>query len=361
MVEGLASLLLGTHQSGVNELRAALRQLLGQRHRHCKLVEQLPLQSSNCQVFRLVFDCVDGGYSVVVKRHKPCIAQRNEAVLQKWLPAVGLQEHSPQLLGVAAARGGKCVWHVYEDLGPWALEPREPSPERITAAVRLIARLHTAFVLPLLAEVRLLGGDLGFTFFLANLRDALRCLESLRPPLVGVSPEQARLRERLLHRMRALLAEPPWRAQLLADCGGPETLLHGDLWTSNAFVRPVAGSYRAWLIDWDHTAVGPVSYDLSTFLMRFPKASRPWILQRYRTALSARGWQLPGAYDLNRLFETAELSRLANIIVWPALALARQPKGWGWDRLAEVDQWLEQMEPVLPPEQTALAAEFTLP
>ncbi len=354
MTDGLPSLLAGTDQTGVRELGALLRSLFV--HRHCKLVQQVPLQSNNCQVFRLRFETAGDSFSLVVKKHKPNIAQRNEAVIQRWLPALGLGGASPRLLGVAAECAGKCVWHVYEDLGPWALDPHAPSREKISAAIELIARLHTAFVgHRLLAEARLEGGDLGFNFFSASVRDAIRCLQSLCPPVVELSADHARVRDGLLERMRDLLEELSSRAQVFAEHGGPETLLHGDLWTCNAFVRPVAGSYRAWLIDWDHAAVGPISYDLSTFLLRFSRQWRPWILGRYRAAVARAGWNLPAAKPLNQLFETAELSRLANSIIWPALALVRAPNGWGWERLADIQQWLGQMQPVLPLDQAGPA------
>jgi phosphotransferase family enzyme len=361
MIEGLANLLEGSDQTGLSELRALLQQLLRCRNKRCKLIEQVGLQANDCRVYRLRFD-VDGQLqSLVVKALKPNIGQRNEAVIHRWLPAVDLEESSPKLLGVAAERRGKCVWHVYQDLGPWALDARAPTHQEVKAAVDLIAKLHTRFAgHPLLAEVRLEGGDLGFSFFSANVRDALRCLQSLHPPEVELSAEHAALRNRLLERMDELLDQEPWRAQLLAEHGGPETLLHGDLWTSNAFVRPAAGSFRAWLIDWDRTAVGPVSYDLSTFLLRFPSMARGWILELYRTAVSMSGWYLPVADDLNRLFETAELARFVNMILWPAIALGRDPTGWGWERLAEIEQWFEQMQPILPSDRAGRAAELAL-
>src|SRR5213078_1507398 len=101
----------------------------------------------------------------------------------------------------------------------------------------------------------------------------------------------------------------------LAELGGPETLLHGDLWAINVFVLPTATGLQARLIDWDHAAVGPIIYDLSTFLLRFPANERPWILDSYRAAIAPAGWQLPGATDLNLMFETAELARFANRII----------------------------------------------
>ena len=140
----------------------------------------------------------------------------------------------------------------------------------------------------------------------------------------------------------------PRRAQAEADWGGPETLLHGDLWPINVFVIPAADGLRARLIDWDHTAVGPASYDLSTFLLRFPSEHRRWVLDLYRKAVAGAGRYLPGERELNRLFETHEYARFANRIIWPAIALVMEHAAWGVEELAEIDGWFGQFEPVLP-------------
>ena len=99
-------------------------------------------------------------------------------------------------------------------------------------------------------------------------------------------------------------------------------------------------------------AVGPISYDLSTFLLRFPSQYRRCILELYRCGVAPAGWDLPPAAILNQLFETAELARFANMIIWPAIALLRDPSGWGWERLAAIEQWLDDMQPVLLSKQT---------
>ena len=134
----------------------------------------------------------------------------------------------------------------------------------------------------------------------------------------------------------------------MAELGGPETLLHGDLWTTNIFVLPTTNGLRTLLIDWDRAGVGPVSYDLSTFLLRFPTHQRLWILGLYRESIAHAGWHLPSARELNLLFETAECARYANRVIWPAIALLRERAEWGCDELAAVEQWFERLESVLP-------------
>ena len=144
--------------------------------------------------------------------------------------------------------------------------------------------------------------------------------------------------------MDALLAELPERAEALNVCGGPETLLHGDLWTTNTFVLP-DGTAR--LIDWDHAGVGPAAYDLSTFVSRFPAAERAHVLGRYREAAARRGLTLPSDAELQLAFDTAERGRLANCGLWPAVAVSKGLDDWGWRHLRDVAGWLDELEPVI--------------
>jgi len=113
-------------------------------------------------------------------------------------------------------------------------------------------------------------------------------------------------------------------------------------------VLPAIQGVQARLVGWDHAGVGPISYDLSTFLLRFPPRYRLWILDLYREAVRPAGWDLPSVGQLNVLFETAEFARFANCIIWPAVTLAHDRLGWGFDELANVAQWFESWKSVLP-------------
>ena len=351
MIEGLERVLEGSGQRGVTELRGLLQELLGGRDATGRLLEEQMLQPRAMRVFRLRFAINGQTRSVVVKRLKPQIARRNELVAKRWLPAIGLSDSGPPVLGSVAEPSGACAWHVYDDLGPQELDPREPDRERVSAAVELVARMHTRFAEhALLGEVRLHGGDLGIRFYESNVRDAIYALEAWQP-----AAQQNGLRDRLLDRLCKLRDELPERAQALAEWGGPETLLHGDLWAINVFVIPSANGLHARLIDWDHAAVGPASYDLSTFLLRFPTQHRLWVLDLYRQAVADAGWHLPGERELNLLFETHEYARIANRIIWPAIALVMDGAAWGAEALAEIDGWFEQFEPVLPAAAEAAA------
>ncbi len=352
MIEGLNRLLEGSGQPCLAELRELLENVQLGRDRVWRLIDQEPLQTQNRRVFRLKLACGREVRSLVVKRLQPAMALRNELVAQRWLPMIGLEGCCPLLLGTAAARDGSCIWHLSEDLGPWTLNLELPDRPRVEAAIALLARLHTRFAdHALLGEVRLHGSDFGIHFYQTNVQDALRALEGVRPPA-----DRHALCDRLRDRLRQMREELPARAEALAELGGPETLLHGDLWAINVFVSHSQGGLKARLIDWDRTGVGPISYDFSTFLLRFPDRHRLWALGLYRKEVAREGWQLPGNQELNLLFETAELARYANCVIWPAIRLGHEHTDWAFDQLADVAEWFENLSPVLPNLDGELAA-----
>ena len=349
VTRGADSLLADGDVPGVPELSALLSDLLGGNKDGVSRIQCERLPSRHGRVFRLRSAASSPFRTLIAKRLEPDIARKVELLVKQWLPRAGLADGGPNLLGVAAARGGECTWHVYEDLGDCSLDPGATDRGRVAAAVSLIAAVHARFAAsPLVAEWRLHGGDLGIHFFTSNVRDAIRALESLRPPGVEPSRDGCDLRDGLLERMRALHRSVRWRTEALADLAGPETLLHGDLWPTNTFVLPAGPGRHARLIDWDHAGAGPFSYDLSTFLMRFPANDRRWILEVYGAERNAAGWPLPSAEDCNVLFETAEYSRLANLIIWPALALWKERAEWGFEMLEDINGWFEEYEPVIP-------------
>lgn len=343
MIEDLDRLFEGSGQPGLSELRELLQDLLGGAAAQGRFLESLELKPQSKRVFRVRFAVPGRPDTVIVKRLSPTIADRIELAARRWLPAAGLGAIGPPLAGSVAARNGACVWHVYDDLGPHALDPLRTGPEPVGAAATQIARLHVLFARhPLLGEVRLRGSDLGMSFFKSNVRDATYALEAW-----PAGPTHAALRDQLLRRLDALRNEIPQREQIEAKWGGPETLLHGDLWAENVFLIPTEGGLRPRLIDWDHVGVGPFSYDLSTFLLRFPSNRRPSILDSYRSEVERHGWRLPGEGELNALFETAEYARFVNRLIWPAIALVTDHADWATDALAEVDGWFDEFQPVL--------------
>jgi thiamine kinase-like enzyme len=183
-------------------------------------------------------------------------------------------------------------------------------------------------------------------FFSAEVARSAAFLESIGSADARLPREQAALRDRLLRRVERLQRERRTRASLLESFGGPDTLLHGDLWTTNTLLTERAKGLQPRLIDWDHVGVGPVTYDLSTFLYRFPSTHRPWILGLYREAAGRRGRSLPDDRTLNVLFETAEYGRYACCLAEAALA-ASQGERWGFEQMAEIERWFTSVEPVL--------------
>jgi hypothetical protein len=301
------------------------------------------------RVYRLRCTVNGATRSFVGKRLAPDIARRNELVARRWLPAVGLGDSGPPLLAVAAEPDASSVWHLYEDLGDCGLEDESAESDRVGPAVAAIARIHTRFAgHALIPECRLWGGDLGINFYTASVRDAITSLGAVRARKRRLGSERLSICDRLLARLADLTDECAKRAEALRRHGGPETLLHGDLWPKNVMVHADGRGPRARLIDWDHAAVGPVSYDLSTFLYRFPGRDRSAILGLYEEEIGRAGWRLPSTGDLNVLFETAELGRIANRVIWPALAAREDGADWAFAELREVERWFEQLAPILP-------------
>jgi thiamine kinase-like enzyme len=326
-------------------LRLCLRELLGDPAGSWRLVDEERLKRN---VHRLRFGAAGQTRSFVVKRSRHDVAERNHLVATRWLPAIGLDDHGPALLALAAEPEASRVWHVYEDLGRHELETGTPVRDHVEATVNVLAKLHIRFAEhPLLPECRLRGGDLGMRFYSSSVRSGIAALDALRP---GDHDRDrvVEIRERLMERLRRLVEEERKRALALSALGVPETLLHGDLWNVNVLLVPSAAGFRARLIDWDHVGVGPISYDLSTFLLRFARRDRRWILDAYRRETErVAGWQLPTDDELNRLFETAEYARYSSVVRGSADAAGSADAEWAVDRLESIDTWFEAYEPVL--------------
>jgi Phosphotransferase enzyme family len=283
--------------------------------------------------------------SLVVKRVDRVAARKTDLLSSRLLPVVGLGDRGPPLL--ASAPGlGESVWQVFEDLGDRALLPDRPESGDLEAATSLVARLHVAFTgHGLLPEWIDEFGELGEHFYADWVRGAARALETIQAS--SLSPDHLSLRDRLSRRLDALLEEEPGRTRRLREAGWPATLLHGDLWPQNVLLPPHRDGRRARLIDWDQARVGPIVYDLSTFISRFSPPARISVLRLYGRAVRAVGWRLPGPADLNDAFETAEYARLASCLISPAGA-AVQGAEWGFEDLRAVDGWFAALRPVLP-------------
>jgi len=331
-------------EPGAAEVCERLREILGDAVSSDRIAHLEQLKPS---VYRLRID--DGtGRSLVLKCHTPAIAQTDRLVAERWLPALGFGDRCPQLLAAAADREGRRVWHVYEDLGHDNLAQQRLS-WRLAAAVDLIAELHArAAGHPLIPEIRWRARDHGAHFFMANLRDATAALEALADMSRNGPSGFAAARARLLERLHGLLADAPRRVRIMEEHGGPDTLLHGDLWPKNVFVTGAHDRPCARLIDWDHVGAGPFSYDVSTFLYRSSPEERPWILRRYREAVERAGWRLPTDAELNLLFHTAEAARYAHDVLFDAIAALNDNAEWGFEGLMDYERWFEALRPPLP-------------
>jgi len=285
--------------------------------------------------------------AVVLKCLKPSIAQTDRLVAERWLPALGLGDRCPRILAGGAQRDGHWVWHAYEDAGDDTLERRH-EPERMEAAVRLIAELHTrAAIHPLMPEIRWRARDHGVHFFTSNLRDAIGAMEALADLRRPMSTEFVRARARVLERLYELREDAPRRVQVMEQAGGPDTLLHGDLWPKNVLVSANGKGLLAQLIDWDHVGAGPFSYDLSTLLYNASREERPWIVRRYREEVERAGWHLPPLPELNLLLHTAETARQVHCILFVAIALLHDDAEWAPQELIYWDGYFAALRPPL--------------
>jgi hypothetical protein len=320
-------------------LRTCLQEAFAARTVRLMGREQLKID-----VHRLRLDVDGDERSVVVKWSDPVVARRCELVARRWLPAAGLEDQGPPLLAVAAERTGEGSWHVYDDLPGHQLSTKRLIEAEVEAAICAIARVHTAFAEhPLIPEFRLWGGDRGARFYSANISDAVVALRSLQLE----HRDAIAARDELLRWMARLKQEEPERTKALDASGGPETLLHGDLWPTNVLIVPNGGPSRVRLIDWDEAAAGPIGFDLSTFLLRFDPSHRRWILETYgRTIDRLAGWKLPPEQDLTLIFETAAYARLASLLVWSIADFAESPALD--ERLVGIVDWLDAVSPVLP-------------
>ena len=344
MIESINLLLNNKDQTGVAELQAVLQELLGKNAKGRFLSEEMLLRS---RVYRLKFEIEDTIRSFVVKRFTPSLAQLERNVVEKWLPQAGLSDNGPPLIGAAAEKSGKCIWHIYCDMGDSSLVNYIQDESIIREAIDLLAKVHTSFADHIiLAECRMFGRNYDINFYSSCVVEAMRILEHVKRLAKDIRPSWLAILESLLQHLSLLFDMRSDREKIMAEYNGMETMVHGDLWTKNFLVQPTDSGVRVLLIDWDHVGAGPVHYDLSTLLLRFTQKDRPKILDWYQDAISYMNWQLPGADILNSLFETAEYARLANATIWPAIAAGQGQPEWAFNDLIKIEGWFNDMEPV---------------
>jgi len=254
-------------------------------------------------VHRVTLTAQGATQTFIVKRLRTGIAKRDKLVAGDWLPAVGLDDRGPPLLDSCPA-DERHTWHIYEDLGDTALDGRSAAPHQLETAIRLIATVHRKFAShPLLSQCRASGKDLSAQFFCVNIDESIRALQSLDPLTTTMRNGGLDVRDSLLSRLKTLKREQQFRTAQLTVYGGPETLLHGDLWPMNVLLTSRQNDSYARIIDWDHAGVGPPVYDLSNFLSRVSKKHRLWLLDIYRAEIESV-WRLPDTGLLSEIFNT---------------------------------------------------------
>jgi hypothetical protein len=333
-------------EPGLEELAVTLREVAGSGGR------VLSARKLKTGVYRIAIATDRQRLAVVAKRLSPTVAHRNQLALERWLPAAGLERIAPRLIGVAAERAGRVVWHLYEDLGSSSLVDSAATRHEVRAAIRLIANLHAQFAgAPVLAECRMLGEDHGIAFYDQSVQDAT---SGVRAALIasGARSGDSDGARALLEKLERLADERDQWARALAEFGGPDTLLHGDLWLSNIAVLTNSGAQDGFsgrgpavrMVDWDHVGPGSFSYDLSTLMLRFPSDERPRIVSLYRAAAAGNGIDIPADDDLHVLFTAAECARIACDATWTALFVVREGSQWALEQLAEMNEWFERLQ-----------------
>jgi len=340
MSDALDAIASGAGHDSVAELR---RRLVSLCDMHTDLMPDFECFKLASSVHRVALGIDGHSKTYVIKRLESAIGVRDALAARKWLPAVGLDGRGPPLLDSCAADDYH-VWHIYDDLGDTALDERTATANELEAAIRLIAGLHSRFAAhPLLAECRLSGLDLGIQFFATSVCDAIRALEALNGATLAKHEGGLNVRDGLLERLHTVQRQQSDRIRQLAESGGVETLLHGDLWPMNVLVTSRRSELFAQLIDWDHAGVGQPAYDLSNFLGRVRKEHRRWLLEVYGTEIESV-WRLPDTTVLSEIFDTCQQARLANRVIWPALEMLRTDTQWALDELRRVDSWFDLIE-----------------
>src|SRR5207244_11145338 len=96
-------------QPGLHELRDLLGELLDGPSVDGSFIGHQNLQRRSMRVFRLRFSINGSSCTWIVKRLAPEIAQRNELVAKRCLPAASLTEFGPPFAGSVADRSGAWV------------------------------------------------------------------------------------------------------------------------------------------------------------------------------------------------------------------------------------------------------------
>lgn len=306
-------------------------------------VEVADCQALSAGVYRLALTAGQPD-AVVVKRLDPGAAHRCRLLTHEWLPAAGLAQACPPMLAILG--DGQRAWTVHAWLPGRPLDACLDR-ERVRELADLAAAVHIRLAgYPLISHLRhhcrYLGGDV----LAGQLEDARQALHAIGQELPAPVPTGlARVVADLGERVHGGLRQAPELRALLREVGGPDTLLHADLWPKNA----VAGTGWLRLVDWDRMGVGPALYDLSTLLFRLPTGYRRPALERYLGHLSGAGWPRPTGGEVAGLSRAIERARLASLISWRAQDLRPAPgegARWAGEQLRLIGQWWDEVDAI---------------
>ena len=300
--EDLVAALFG--EEPYRPLREALVETFG------KAAQQLRAEKLDGRAYRVKLEASEHR-SVVLKIFRVPRARRNELVLHRWLPAVGLSDLAPRLLAVAPAPDESSVWHVYEDCGDVTLADRQ-DPGSIRSGLRAIARVHAAFVEhPLLEEITTQGKPPGNYFF-----DTPELHESVRASVERLNGSHDVPRSDTIAKLADCLAALAPLFANSAPISGPQTLLHGDLYPSNIVVSNGAHDEgrAARLIDWDRVGIGPFIFDLAFIVGELPPESRQLALNAYRESMEAHLPRWPTPREWQQQFKRVRMGRIVRAI-----------------------------------------------
>lgn len=328
------------------DLRDALNKFVGWGSAGIKLIA---CEKIKANVFRIRFEDRAQIRSIIAKGMDALAARSVEMTANRWLPAVDLNHIGPSLLAIAPQSDDQHVWHLYRDFGPCTLNAVSPAPRQIALVIDCLAKMHGRFAdHPILADCRIWAANRCTNGYTTHVMDAIRSVESCLAMTGRRSSGHGNLLDNLLRNLEDLLRDAPRREQTLIEFGGPQTLLHGDLWPSNILVYGTDHGQKARFIDWERVGVGVVSYDLSTILSRFLVELRPMILEQYRRSAEPFGINVPDVEISNLLFDTAEKARIVYCINCSALAILEGEAEWGYVNLREQLSWLNNLNPFLP-------------
>jgi hypothetical protein len=161
-----------------------------------------------------------------------------------------------------------------------------------------------------------------------------RPLRDLICTLAGRSDVRVQLTVEERVALDTLVADLPRRLALLADCGLPETLVHGDFHPGNWRL----GEDAFVLLDWGDSGIGHPMLDLAAFLPRVPDEVRERILATWLDAWNA---ELPSADPLRASELVAPIAALRQALIYQGFLDGIEPDERRYHD-ADVADWLQR-------------------